>query len=1118
MRQSYLSRLLAAVLALVAIPAAAMAQAGVITGKVTNESGAPVIAAQIFITELSLGVQTNDAGVYSLTVPAARIPATPVQLRVRAIGYRPEATPITVRAGSQTKDFTLKADVNRLSEVVVTGSIEGTERAKVPFAVGRLTTEDVPVPSSSPIAALQGKVPGMRIASTSGQPGSSPEILMRGPTSINGNGRSNSPLIIVDGVIMRVGGLNEIGGLDIESVEVVKGAAGASLYGTSAANGVMIIKTKRGGTQDGVRFNVRSEYGFADLNSVQYGAPVNHHLALDETGKRFCIQGSSNILNCSRTTGFMQEIARINNVNADTTRTPQTLQNSSGAPSVSDLLNLYQANIWPGQRYDAMAQVSTNNPTKLLSIDATGRMGTTRFFVSGGYTDDAGSLRYFKGQQQVRGRVNLDYEARSDLLFSVSTLVDQGQTDTHGAAFGTLLRGAPAGTDYLFVDTLGRPLVRGGGSGIRGSGNGAGAFLYDVQNSPDNSSSQRFLGNMSTTYFPADWVTFEAIAGFDSRRTSGISGAVKGYRTTAASSGTNFGNAQFTNGTTEALNGTISATVRKQLTSDIGSKFTLKGIYDERNASTNNTGGQQFVVKDVFTLSNLTTQKTNASGSSKIVQMGVVGGGNLDIKGKYILDGTYRYDGSSLFGSGNRWAPFGRLSAVWRISEEPFFKVPSVSDVRFRASRGTAGNTPNFSAQYETYSCSQTGCSLGQAGNSKLKPETTTETEWGVDATLFDKLGLEITNAFSTTKNQILEAPTPASLGFTRQWQNAGTLNNNTWEFSVSLPVIQKRDLQWNMRASYDRTRTHITELFIPEYFSSGGTGQGTGSFFLITARTDKVDGVPVNRFGNIWGRMFYRECSQMPATVQADCGAGKSYQKDNKGWIVWTGAGNSTGDGITKNLWQTKLSAAQSPWGYPLHYGHAIIDRPLAGQPGAGTGNLHIIGNSLPDFRLSYNSTITYKRLTLYGLFDGTFGHNINNQGEGWGLLDYNSSYFDQGGNTVETAKPLGYGFRVGGPEGAGTGGFYDLLGPNNYNVEDGSYVKLREASLSYKVGPIAGVGDWTFGIVGRNMKTWTKYSGYDPEVGVSGGQAASGLINQVDAFDWPTLRSFTLSFSTRF
>ena len=189
-----------------------------------------------------------------------------------------------------------------------------------------------------------------------------------------------------------------------------------------------------------------------------------------------------------------------------------------------------------------------------------------------------------------------------------------------------------------------------------------------------------------------------------------------------------------------------------------------------------------------------------------------------------------------------------------------------------------------------------------------------------------------------------------------------------------------------------------------------------------------------------------------------------------------------------------------------------------MRGEKGEGVGLNHIIGNTLPSFRFGWNNTLTYKRLSLYGLLDGTIGHKIQNQGEGWGLLDLASDYFDQGGKSVENAKPLGYGWRVGGGEGAGSGGFYDQLGPNNYNTENGSYAKFREVSLTYQLGKIAGVGDWTISAIGRNLATFTKYSGNDPEVGVSGGQAGSGLINQVDALDFPTLRTYTISISSRF
>lgn len=388
MRLNHRARAAAALFGALLTASASQAQAqnAIITGKVAAETGQLLEFANVYINELSISVPTNAQGVYTINIPAARVLGQAVNLRVRAVGYVPGAVAIRITAGSQTQDFSLKKDINRLSEVVVTGSLEGTERSKVPFSVGRLTAEDIPVPALNPVTALQGKVAGMRIASTNGQPGSTPQILLRGPTSINASGRGTGPLLIVDGVILRNQSLNEIGGLDIESVEVVKGAAGASLYGAQAANGVIVIKTKRGASRDGVRFNFRSEYGISDLNSLDYGAPANHHLQLDETGKRFCIAGSANLSPCSRTVNFMEEILRINNVNADTVRTPQSFQFNSPAATGGEMQNVYQSQIWPGQRYNAFAQVSRQNPVALNSIDVSGRVGNVRYFVSGAYT------------------------------------------------------------------------------------------------------------------------------------------------------------------------------------------------------------------------------------------------------------------------------------------------------------------------------------------------------------------------------------------------------------------------------------------------------------------------------------------------------------------------------------------------------------------------------------------------------------------------------------------------------------------------------------------------------------------------------------------------------------
>jgi len=1119
-------RAMAAVTAsvLLALPAAAQAQTAVITGKVTSEFGQPVEQANVYINDLTISVPTNAQGVYTITIPAARVSGQQLNLRVRAIGYQPGLRPVRITAGSQTQDFTLKQDVNRLNEVVVTGTVgEGVERAKVPFAIGRLTAEDMPVPALDPVQALTGKVAGVRIGQVGGAPGSTPEIMLRGPHSINAQGRSQQPLFVVDGAVLNVGSYDELGGLDIESVEVVKGAAGASIYGATAANGVIVIKTKRGANQEGIKFNARTEYGFSDLNSFDYGQPLNHTLQLDETGTRFCVGGSGPVAPCSRTVNWMSEVMRINSVATDTLRTGFGLQ--YGQPSGADLLNVFQASLWPGQRFNTMAQMSSPGIVALHSLDATGRVGGVRFYASGSYSDDQGAIKELNGQQQRRARVNLDYDVKSTATVSISTMYDRGTTDLHSANFGGLLRGATPGTDYTARDSLGRPILLGFGPQSRPTGNGNGGYFYNQENEINYRVSDRFLGSMTTTFFPTDWATFDGTIAYDNRARIDRDYVTKGYRTTTVSVNTNLGNAGIGNRREEATNGAIGATFRHAFTSDFNAKLQTRGTYEQDILQTENASGTQFIVKDIFTLSNTSTSKTATSSGQTIKRMGYFAGANAEYKNRYIVDGTFRYDGSSLFGEGNRWAPFGRISGVWRVSEEPFWHVPHISDFRLRASDGTAGNSPAFDSQYETYSCSATGCSLGQAGNSKLKPETTREIEVGTDFTLFDRLGVELTHVNSTTQNQILPVPTAATLGFSTQWQNAGTLGSTTWEAAATLPVLNRRNFSWTMRSTWDRTKTFITQLFEPDFFATGGTTQGSGSLFFMTAKDSTPPGskFPMNQYGNIWGRQFYKSCGNLPASVQAQCGDGKAFQVNDQGWVVWVGDGNSWRDGITKNLWQTNLPAAKSPWNVPLQFGHPIVDRPLAGQPGEGVPTLHILGNTLPAFRLTWNNTIQYKRLTAYALLDGTFGNYLNNQGEQWGLLDFSSAHFDQANATVETAKPTGYGWRVGKPESSGTGGFYDVLGPNNYSVEKASFTKLREMSLTYRIGALKGIGgDWTAGVVGRNLYTWTKYSGYDPETGAcqstSSCVTGSGLVNGTDAFDFPTLRRFTFSLSTRF
>uniref|UniRef100_UPI0027BAFB82 hypothetical protein n=1 Tax=Gemmatimonas sp. TaxID=1962908 RepID=UPI0027BAFB82 len=375
-----------------------------------------------------------------------------------------------------------------------------------------------------------------------------------------------------------------------------------------------------------------------------------------------------------------------------------------------------------------------------------------------------------------------------------------------------------------------------------------------------------------------------------------------------------------------------------------------------------------------------------------------------------------------------------------------------------------------------------------------------TETEYGMDLELFGKYGVTLTKSRNVIDDQLLQPPPPAAAGFASQWTNAGQLTNNTFEASLNVPIIATRAVDYSVRFNFDRTTSVITRLDIPEYFVEG-------TMFKI---------VQGGSMGQIYGRRFVRDCSQLPADFQARCGTGLDYQRNADGFIVYVGQGNTTADGITKNLWMTRVPAAQAPWkggtsGEPLSWGMPILERDANGAV-----PVLPVGQALPRFRWSAAQNFRYKRLTAYALLDATVGKDVWNQGRQWSLGDFMHRDTDQSGKSVADAKPLGYYFRA--VSTGGIGGLYDVLGPNNNTVEDASFVKLRELSIGYRLGSIAGVGNWQLALIGRNLITWTKYTGFDPEVGLGGGQLGSAVLNANDGYTFPNLRQFTFSLSTSF
>ena len=1097
-----------------ATPVLAQQGSAVISGQVTAEGGRALTGATVQVVELNAGALVNEAGRYTLLIPAARVNGQTVTVRARFIGYQAQSRTIALTAGTHAQDFTLTVDPTRLSEVVVTGVTGETERQKVPFTVARVDSADMPVQAVNPLSQLQGKVPGANIAATSGRPGTAPNVILRGPTSLNANGRSQEPLYIVDGIILG-SSIADINPSDIESVEVVKGAAASSLYGSRAAAGVIQITTKKGRSgSDGISTTARAEYGLNDIEG-NFGIARNMPFLLDETGTRFCVldsYGTNNV--CSRTIDYLAEQARINNTPADFASGPPSFPVDPGAVTSGDILRrAFVSGTYPGKTYDAVKQLVDPKPVSINDISVAGRFGQTTFRTSAGYTQQGGAIQGLKGYNRVNGRINLDHRINDQWSLSANSYYSRSDQDGSnqeegGTGFFRLTR-TPAIVNITQRDQFGRLYIRTnlGSGGVQNENP-----LYSFENIQRQDLRYRFLGGATLKYTPLDWLDGEANFSIDRLNLTYNQFSNKNYRTTNVNATVNNGNIFNGAANTQSVNSSVQFTARRQLLSWMNSRFNVRGSYEGIDLDQRQFQGNQLRVGSVTAAANATNVQSIFSAVQATRQVSLSGNTFFDMFDRYTVDLLVREDGNSRFGKDQRFQTYGRGSAAWLMAREPWFPTSAISQFTLRASVGSAGNTPPFVAQYETYSIGAGGTLSPQTqGNSHLKPEVATEVELGTDIELLNRYGLTLTYAKSDTRNQILPVPRSVVTGFPTAWDNAGTLQNKTLEAALTLPIITGGgDWGWTTRFNYSRNRAMVTKLNVVPFFI-GTDLQGTNTMFRVSEG---------ERFGTFYGHEFVTSCAQLPANFQSQCGGnGSAFQKNDEGYIVWVGQGNNPGMGITDNLWNAILPGGAAPWGAQLAWGMPMVIRDNCAS-GVCPASIRPLGHSLPDYRVGMSHTVTWKGLSLYGLVDGAFGSRAYNQGRHWSYLDFLSHDVDQGGKSLQAAKPIGYYYRAGPADNAaGIGGFYDILGPNSRFVESTSYLKLREVSGSYHVGRM-GPGDFTVSVIGRNLKTWTRYTGFDPEVGAgaTNSQAGSGLINAVDAFTFPQLRTVSFVISAGF
>ena len=1046
---------------LLAAQEAAGQQTGTVMGVVTDvATGQPLESAAVRREGETRGVLTNTEGRYVML----NVPTGTHQLTFRILGYDDLTLQVEVAAGETVeRNAELTSGALELQGLVVTGMARATPKVKVPFTIEKLDVANIPVPAISAESYLTGKAPGIKVVRGGGQPGTSGDIMLRGATSISGG---QAPLVIVDGIIT-TNSFDDLATLDIESIEVVKGAAGASLYGSRAANGVIQIRTKRGtgfGGRDYSRLLMRTEFGQDQLQgSIQLSQ--NHPWLTDANGNLVDVNG---------------------NVIPDIT--DPDMENP--ALNGGSVFTSFQDGEWPTnlELYDHVDRVYSAG-TYMRNYGAIeGRNGDTNYRTSFEWQTQGGVLPQYNDGFDRRGfRINLDHKVRDNLNVSLTTAYTQSEQEDLGSSpfydltfmgpYVDLLRRDPSTIGQRHCPANGCLFVN--PDPLSNQDNP----LYHFELIDNRDYNQDTKAAVSAIWTPFSWMDVEGLFGLDRNDFAANDYSPPGRITAEGTVVT--GSLSRSHSRRQAVNSELTASVTKAF-GDIATRTRLRYLQRSSHFESTGASGSDFIAAGIPRLNNLNPDSYSASSRiTDVREEGYFLISALEYRDKYILDGLARRDGSSLFGADQRWHNYYRGALAWRLSREDWWPLASaINEFKLRGSVGTAGRRPGFSAQYETYSVSGGTITPVSLGNKELKPQRSTETELGVDMVVMNRASMSLTYANTVSKDQILTVPLPKAGGFSSQIQNAGTLESNTWEYHTEVPLLDTENMSWNVRLNLDRTRSNITELDRPAFRS--------GFFYY---RDGEV-------FGAFYGAKWVTGCEELPSG--SDCG---QFQMNDDGLMVWTGGTEDTA-GSANSLWGTDSQGQTGDdlyqWGMPIRaWGECETQR--QGDPGCK--DFLYLGNTEPAFNLSFQSNFRWKDLSIYALFDGDRGAKIYNRTRQWAYRENRSGDQDQAGKEDGLKKPVAYYQRL-----------YNTNAMNGWFVEKGDFVKLRELSVRYSLNP-----EWLdaifrgrvtgadINLIGRNLITFTDYTGYDPEV--ANGNGGSDVIGRIDSYQYPNFRTITAS-----
>jgi TonB-linked SusC/RagA family outer membrane protein len=1005
-----------------------------ITGKVVSASNLPVAGATITNRTANKSFATDANGAFSLSASTGDV------LIVSSVGF--QETRVTVGASTTNLTVKMNAADTKLSEVVIIG-YGSAKRANLTAAQTTVTAKDIDRTINTTIEqAIQGRAAGVYVTQNSGQPGGGISVNIRGVNTING---SNEPLYVIDGIQIpgqqvsfgSQSSSNPLAGLnpsDIDNIQVLQGPSATAIYGSRATNGVVLITTKRGKAGD-VKFN----YGY------QY--------SLQTPPKRL------DVMNLQQYAQMVKEFHAIAGG-----ETPLEFMDPS-------LL---------GKGTDWQKELFNNAAMHKHQLSVSGGNEKTTYYMAGDYLKQDG-VALGSGFDRYSFRVNLDNKPRDWVSLGANLSFNQTNerlTTSQENVISNALQLTPQIPVKNFDGTWG------GGDDTNGANQFAPVNPIAIANLTTNNNIRRqILGGLNLGVNIIKGLTFRS----------------------SFNTNLGFGNSDYYIPSYKigwAVNDRASLTVGNsnntywnfnqllEYNKDLGDHNIGVMVSHEsqeskwKNVYTARTG---FLTNDVLDLNAgdpLTA--SNSGGSGDWAMESYFGRLNYNYDNRYLLVGTLRRDGSANFGSNKKWGLFPSVSAAWRISQEKFFNVPFISELKLRLETGLTGNQGGGGYIYSPMSTAPTpigtGFLPGRYSNQNLGWEETQTNNIGLNVGLLkNRIQVEFDYYIKNTDDLLMETLLPWYMGsngtgaVSAPQGNIGSLENKGWGLTINSTNIAKGTFRWETNFNISSFKTKIKK------FNSSTAFLDRVSWWMNDwTQRSSLEQAPWLFRGYVEEGLFQSiDEIQNSATPVDNNGNKLPIEQQNGIWVGDVKYKDINGDGIINENDQT------------------------------------VIGNPWPKLFLGFTNNFSYKGFDLSILITGTYGNDIYNYMR---RVNSNPNNINLSRNlltdAMQYARPTDAGGKIG-LENPETEVARISYGPNgNYArhtsrfVEDGSFLRLKNVTLTYNLPAsllktqkiIRGA---RISLTGQNIYTLTRYTGLDPEVGAYVGRDA-GAGNQAIGLDF--------------